>query len=538
VTNRLAFFVFVVTLLIAGVQGVAKAQGAVKAQGTETQIVEKAQHTDQVTHLQGPPPVTLEIVADGFSDPVYVTAPPYSDNQPSDNQPDDLYVVNRSGTVGVVSGGQVLSLPFLDVSRQISLEGEMGLLSLAFHPEYADNGRVFVLFTRVNPFDTVIAEFRRDPKNPYQTEPFMRVVFSVPQQPESNIHRGGHLEFGPDGKLYVSSGDAGLALKDDPSWNGKVYRLDVDAPGQMPLGAPYYGLAPVEPYATGFRNAWRFSFDGDDLYVGDVGSSFYEEINLVQEGKDYGWPYAEGSACATSSSEVSCDTKGLVNPIYSYRHVDADAEGGSAVIGGYVYRGSETTLNGYYVFGDMMGRLWALAKRGDTWQRWSLAQPWGGIVSLGKGADGELYALNITNGTLYRLVVKPTNLLAAKLLQEKPETIALDGFAEFIQDGRWAFGPSSKARFYFETATLLKLEFGGDQPFINQELRVVLNGEMVLEQSLSSTFSVEVTLPMQAGVNELHFEVSRWQDDPSAPYALHFTTFELTSCNADMCTLQ
>jgi glucose/arabinose dehydrogenase len=469
-----------------------------------------------------PPPVTLELVSEGFEMPLYVTSPPDDER---------LFVVNRIGTVQIVLDGRVLSTLFLDIRHLVSLEGEMGLLSVAFHPDYRKNGRVFVLFTRAKPFDTVVTEFRRDPENPHRTLPFMRVVFTISQKPESIIHRGGHLEFGPDGKLYMSTGDAGLKQSQDQSWNGKMIRLDVDAPADMPLGSPYdEHLATADIYAKGLRNGWRFSFDPitHDLYLGDVGSSNWEEINIITEGGNYGWPYAEGNDCLYAQYVFLCHTV-YERPVYQYRHLHQDASGGMAVVGGYVYRGQQKELQGYYIFADVIGRLWALQKTQDGWQRWNIAQPWGGIVSLGKGANGELYAVNITNGSLYHLKVKPTDVSQAQLLFEKPATVAMDGMSELIDGQRWFHGSESSVRFYFEQPLRLALNLQARHSFVEQCLKVSLNGEERFNECIPETVDLNLTLDMIAGVNELRFELSEWADELSSPYGLELTAFRLST---------
>lgn len=465
------------------------------------------------------PPLSLDLVVQGLQDPLYVTTPPNDER---------LFVVNRSGTVMIVQDGQVLKEPFLDVSRQTATIGEMGLLSLAFHPDYAENGRVFVLFARLNPFDTVVAEFRRDPQNVNRTHPHMQVIFSIPQQPESTIHRGGHLEFGPDGKLYVSTGDSGLNLGQDQSWNGKVFRLDVDLSWMISRGSHYpERLVQAEPYAKGLRNAWRFSFDTQtgDMYLGDVGSSLYEEVNLIHEGGNYGWPYMEGNACRDVQYSLLCNTGIFEKPIYSYAHLDRDARGGSAVMGGYVYHGEIKSLQGTYIFADMLGNIWGLRKENRVWRRHALAQPWGGIVSLGKDTKGELYVVNITNGSLYKLMLKSTDFELSNLLTEKPETIALDGFSELVQGTRWMYGPESSLRLYVEDQTDLQLHLVGEHPFTGQTLQIIHNGEVVLDKVLLKAFDIHLPLLMQKGINEVRFTVSQWDKDPAAPYALKITAF-------------
>lgn len=346
---------------------------------------------------KAPPAVRLKPVAQGFNLPLYVTSPPEDDR---------LFVLERSGLVKIIKDQQVLPEPFLNLSSQIGLTGEMGLLSLAFHPNYAENGRVFVLFTRDHPFDTVIAEFRRDPENPDRALEPRRVILSIPQHPDSIIHRGGHLEFlGTD--LYASIGDGALSApaQDVRDFRGKVLRLEVDAV-DIPLTEDQDLPVPATVFASGFRNPWRFSFDAcsRSLYLADVGSTHFEELNLVTQGANYGWPYFESYTCTEAGQATDCDSTGMTFPFYAYAHISRDAQGGSGIIGGYMYRGQQLPdLQGFYVFADLKGTVWGLRSLEGQWYRWDLAQPGGGIVSLGQDAYGELYVVNMSAGVIYKL---------------------------------------------------------------------------------------------------------------------------------------
>jgi glucose/arabinose dehydrogenase len=355
---------------------------------------------------EAPPAVNLEPVAEGFTLPLYVTSPAGDAR---------LFVLERTGQIKIVDG-QGSSKVFADLSLVLGLTGEMGLLNLAFHPDYAANGRLFVLLTRETPFDTVVMELQRDPENAERTLPARRVVLSVPQDPKSVQHRGGQLEFyGSD--LYVSLGDGALSspAQDDTNLDGKVLRLDVDAVADVPLSEDQELAVPVEIFAKGFRNPWRFSFDtcNGDLYVADLGSTRFEELNKVVAGGNYGWPYFESYECSELGQETDCDIAGMTFPFYAYPNIAHDPQGGNGVIGGYVYRGEQLPqLKGFYIFADLKGTLWALREIDGAWYRWDLAEPGGGTVSLGQDADGELYVINMTAGVIYKLA--PSTAAASK----------------------------------------------------------------------------------------------------------------------------
>jgi glucose/arabinose dehydrogenase len=334
-----------------------------------------------------PPLISLELVAKDFTLPLYITS------APEDSR---LYVVERGGLVKIIEGQTILPEPFIDLRSVVGLEGEMGLLSLVFHPNYSANGRVFALFTRQDPFDTVVAEFRRDPEDPNRTLSEWKVILSSPQDEASIVHRGGQLEFlGND--LLVSIGDGALSTpaQDVNDFKGKVLRLAVDDSG-----------IPVSIFARGLRNPWRFSIDpcNGRIYLADLGSTFFEELNIIEENGNYGWPYFESYACSELGRQRDCDADGMTFPFYAYPHISKDPDGGSGIIGGYVYRGSEIPkLQGFYLFADLKGVLWALREINGEWYRWELVQVGGGVVSLGQGVSGELYVVNMASGEIYKI---------------------------------------------------------------------------------------------------------------------------------------
>jgi glucose/arabinose dehydrogenase len=350
----------------------------------------------------------LEKVADGLDFPLYLTAPAGDPR---------LFVVEKTGRVRIVRGDRVLDDPFLDLSGQVSAGSEQGLLSMAFHPGYAQNGRFFVSFTNLQG-DSRVVEHRvsadpdRADPNPVQT------ILAV-DQPFSN-HNGGLVIFGPDGKLYVGLGDGGSggdpfeAGQDLGNLLGKILRLDVDAaaPYAIPADNPFVRRAGAraEVWAYGLRNPWRFSFDRatGDLYIADVGQNKFEEVNAVTaaqaSGLNYGWNVMEGTHCF--EPEDGCDRAGLTLPVLEYGHGE-----GCSVTGGYVYRGAALPdLRGAYFLSDFCTgfvRSFKLAGgRASDERRWPELEPTEhGVASFGEDAAGELYVLT-SGGAVYKVVAR------------------------------------------------------------------------------------------------------------------------------------
>ncbi|HEX2254876.1 MAG TPA: PQQ-dependent sugar dehydrogenase [Thermoanaerobaculia bacterium] len=335
-----------------------------------------------------------------------------------------LFVVLQSGRIVIVRDGQRLGTPFLDLSGRVLAGGERGLLGLAFHPRYAENGLFFVDYTDPSG-DTVISRFRVS-GNPDRADAGSEQVLLRIAQPFAN-HNGGHLAFGPDGYLYVASGDGGSAF--DPQCNaqdrgnllGKILRLDVDGatggvPYRVPPDNPFAGEAGArgEIWAYGLRNPWRFSFDRatGDLYIGDVGQGAREEVSFQPAasggGQNYGWVVKEGTECtgrtdACPASVPACGSPLLVDPVVEYRHADDPAV--CSITGGFVYRGSRLAgVQGVYFYGDYCaGSLWGAWRSGGAWRTRRLAADTGfGLTSFGEDAAGELYVVT-AGGTLFRL---------------------------------------------------------------------------------------------------------------------------------------
>ena len=336
--------------------------------------------------------------------------------------PELLYVVEQRGIVQVFENtpGVLSYTAFLDIRDRVSAGGEKGLLGLAFHPDYEANGYFFVYYSTTGAHRSRVSRFERSGEDVYPPvgDPDSEVVLLEVPQPFSN-HNGGALAFGEDGYLYVSLGDGGSG--GDPQGHGQnnttllgtILRLDVDGGGNAPdcggSSALYTvpedngladgpGGACDEIYAWGLRNPWRMSFDREDgtLWIADVGQGSREEINIGQNGANYGWNTYEGTLCFSAP----CDPEGFTFPVWEYNRQSPHC----SVTGGYVYRGSDVPeLAGKYVYGDYCsGWLWALDMSSLNPQNQLLdVGTYGGLTSFGEDAAGELYFVR-SNGRVYR----------------------------------------------------------------------------------------------------------------------------------------
>ena len=326
-----------------------------------------------------------------------------------------LFIVLQAGQIVIWNGTSLLPTPFLDIRPLVLAGGERGLLGLAFHPDYAQNGFFYVNYTdRAGNGDTIIARYTVSASDPNRADPASARILLTIDQPFSN-HNGGQLQFGRDGYLYIGMGDGGSG--GDPQNNaqnparllGKMLRIDVDGgdPYGIPPTNPFVGQAGVRPeiWATGLRNPWRFSFDRitADLWIADVGQGDVEEIDFQpassRGGENYGWRIKEGSECFNPRN---CSSAGLVDPVVEYGHTN----GACSVTGGYVYRGSRTPrLTGTYIYGDYCnGVIWG-AKRNASGAITTrvLIDTNLFISTFGEDANGEVYVAD-HNGAIYRLV--------------------------------------------------------------------------------------------------------------------------------------
>ena len=358
--STLKRLVLLAVLALAGVPAVARGHGA-------------ALHLVRVAH---------------FSAPVYATAAP--------GEPGRLYVVEQAGRILVLANGRIRTAPFLDIRSTVRSGGEQGLLSVAFDPAYAKTHRFYVDYTDANG-DTRIVQYRSNGTAALPSSA-KQLVFVKDFAPN---HNGGQLQFGPDGRLYWGNGDGGGG--GDPQHNGqnlarpfaKIMRLNVNA------SKPRWQL-----YAYGLRNPWRFSFDRatGDLYIGDVGQDAWEEIDYLRKGTpalvNFGWNRFEGSHIYDGSTRLL--TRGAYHPpVAEYPHAD-----GCSVSGGYVYRGEAVPAAvGRYFYGDYCtGTIWSLLivnGKATSLRR----EPFDlkGLSSFGEDSAGELYAMSVDSGDLFRL---------------------------------------------------------------------------------------------------------------------------------------
>ncbi|HEY8165105.1 MAG TPA: PQQ-dependent sugar dehydrogenase [Gemmatimonadaceae bacterium] len=343
----------------------------------------------------------LEQVGERFRSPVYLTSPAGDPR---------LFVVEQGGTIRIIKNGRTLETPFLDISSRVKSGGEQGLLSMAFHPDYRNNGWFYVNFTD-NQGDTHVERFGVTRNPDVADRGSARLVLRI-DQPYAN-HNGGLVMFGLDGMLYVGMGDGGSG--GDPHGNGqnprallgKMLRINVSRgePYTIPVGNPFANGREGAPeiWATGMRNPWRFAFDSAEgtLYIADVGQNRIEEIDVVpasRAGLNYGWNIMEGADCYRREG---CNRSGLQMPGLTYDH----SGGACTVIGGFVYRGRRIpSIAGHYFYSDYCAGWLKSFRYSDgratdrrDWQMQSI----GNVVSFGEDAAGEMYII-AENGRVFR----------------------------------------------------------------------------------------------------------------------------------------
>ncbi len=357
-----------------------------------------------------------------FNDPL--------DLQNSGDGTDRIFVVERAGRIKVFpNSSTVTSLKtYLDITDRVSGGGEMGLLGLAFHPDYENNGYFYVNYTVSNPRKTRISRFKVSSENPDSADKNSELILLTFNQPFSN-HNGGWIGFGPDdGYLYIGTGDGGSG--GDPQNNGqsivtflgKILRIDIDNqdPGleyAIPLDNPFAdstGSIVKEIYAWGLRNPWRSSFDPVTgwLWSADVGQNAWEEIDIIENGKNYGWRCYEGNHPFNLSG---CDFPEYIFPIWEYSHGL-----GCSVTGGYVYRGPTVPeLTGKYIYADYCTRtVWSLEYDGiNPPDNQTLLTAPANVTSFGLDENNELYVVTFNPDRIYRFsptipLIAPTNLVA------------------------------------------------------------------------------------------------------------------------------
>lgn len=357
---------------------------------------------------------------------------------------DRLFVVEQEGIIRVFENDPLITdaQVFIDIRSRVLSDSRFGLLGLAFHPQYADNGYFYVHYTAANPQRSVIARYTVDAADSNAADLSSELVLLEVGQPH-NFHNGGALAFGPDGYLYIAMGDGGPGR--DPSGHGQnrgtllgtVLRIDVDNPDDglnygIPDDNPFVGNTNgyrEEIWAWGLRNPWRISFDlvTGWLWAGENGEDGFEEIDLIESGKNYGWKIVEASQCF--SPAVGCSMAGLEPPVWAY--------GGTtqrrSVIGGYLYRGQmNPELVGKYIYGDfLLGRIWALDYDGENpASNQQIAFGVTGLGTFGLDEAGEIYFSNIADGKIYRFAPTATRIEgedvqpAIKLLPNYPNPFA------------------------------------------------------------------------------------------------------------------
>ncbi len=349
--------------------------------------------------------VTLEPFVQVDGGPLAMTAP--------DDGTGRLFVAAQDGRVWVIQDGAALTSPAVDLGPRIRSGGEQGLLGIAAHPDFPADPRIFVNYTN-EAGDTIVASLRVDPGDPNRIDPESHRRLLFIDQPYAN-HNGGAVLFGPDGFLYVFTGDGGAG--GDPHGNGqnreallgKVLRIDIDAAGGdlgyvVPSDNPFAGGGGSgEIWHLGLRNPWRASFDraSGDLWIGDVGQSAWEEVDVARAGVgglNFGWNVMEGAHCYR---EANCDRGGLTLPVAEYGR-----DLGCTIIGGYVYRGAANPqLVGAYLFADYCtGRIFAIDSAAtELVAPVEVGSGSGSISAFGEDADGELYVLSL-GGAISRVV--------------------------------------------------------------------------------------------------------------------------------------
>jgi glucose/arabinose dehydrogenase len=345
-----------------------------------------------------------------FDMPVELTSP--------EDGTDRIFVVEQKGVIQVFQNapGVQKSTVFLDIEKQVHSGGEAGLLGMAFHPDYKTNGYFYLNYMRGNPLETVISRFKVSASNPNIADPKSETILLRFNQPWDN-HNGGKVAFGNDGFLYIATGDGGSwGDPDNRAQNrkellGKILRIDANKSSStmkygIPADNPFKGNKDgyrEEVYAYGMRNPWRFSFDRvtGQLWAGDVGQNEFEEIDVIENGGNYGWRILEANKCYRTQT---CNKNELKAPIFYYRQ---GSDTGRSITGGYVCRDKNLPgLTNKYIYGDFVtGNIWALTHLNNKAVKNELiVRISDGLPSFGEDAKRNLYVLSYNPGKIYRLV--------------------------------------------------------------------------------------------------------------------------------------
>ena len=417
-----------------------------------------------------------------------------------------LFIGERAGRI-VISDGQQVTATFLDIREQVSCcRFEDGLLSLAFHPNYENNGLFYVSYTDKSGEvgDLIISRFTVSPNPNFADANSEKVILRVGRP--TSTHQAGHIEFGPDGFLYVSVGDGGLwgdpnnhAQRFD-SLLGGILRIDIDSGDRytIPPTNPFVDIpdARGEVWAHGLRNPWRFGFDRltGDLYIGDVGLDQREEVNFQPSsslgGENYGWSIMEGTRCV--GLKEGCGGKSLISPILEYDHVAAACSG--AVIGGYPYRGSKfPQLAGVYFYSDYCtGLLRGAVRVNASWLELPSRPTGFSVTSFGQEAAGELYVADARGGAVYRIVADP----ASPLLSPEISAGGVVSAATFSGDEALAPG-SAVSVFGSNLAAVAESASAFPLPETLGQAFVRFNGSVAVPLFYASPEQVNIQLPWE-----------------------------------------
>lgn len=356
-----------------------------------------------------------------------------------------LFIVQRGGLVRVVKGGTLQSGNFLNVSSLTDGSGERGLLGLAFHPNFSSNGYVYVYYTRQSDGDIMVTRLTANASRTFADLDTAYHILRI-DHPRTN-HNGGAMVFGPDGYLYLGTGDGGGSNdpdnngQDKDSLLGKILRIDVNGTGSgtfdhyaIPADNPFVGAAGADSvWAWGLRNPWRITFDREtgNLFIGDVGQDRYEEVNRESNastgGRNFGWDIMEGKHCRVSGCTPPAND---VLPVAEYTH-----SLGCSITGGYVYRGSHRDLQGQYVFGDFCsGRIWTMPNAGSAI---TIRRDTGLMISsFGESQSGELYVTDL-NGALYRVIAPEFTDIASSTFLDSIHWLYYEGITVGCGSGRF-----------------------------------------------------------------------------------------------------
>jgi glucose/arabinose dehydrogenase len=361
------------------------------------------------------PRLDYKMVASGFERPVFVTH--------AGDASERVFIVEQIGRIQIVQDGMITNT-FLDITDRVQSPengggNEEGLLSVAFPPGFGENANYFYVYYTF-PFDSDdgynrVSRFYLG-SNPNNADPDSEEEIIVFEHPARQNHNGGQLAFGPDGYLYIGTGDGGGVgdpdqnAQDPDSLLGKILRIDVESgidPYQVPSDNPFVGQPGYRPeiWALGLRNPWRFSFDRQtgDLFIGDVGQKNWEEVDFQPSnspgGENYGWNILEGMHCYEADT---CDESGKTPPVFEYPTHEADQ---CSVTGGYVYRGPNPDWQGIYIFADLCsGKIWGLQNDGNAWLDRVLRDTDKVIPTLGEDQEGNLYFTDLATGELFIII--------------------------------------------------------------------------------------------------------------------------------------